>query len=265
MFDVQDFLNSHSSFISAGLFVSDGEWIHPTRIIDSYELIFVVKGTLYIEEGGSSYTLSENESIFLRPNIKHAGTKVTRDKVSFYWVHFIFSDSFPSVKYSQNTYISSNSNLKILFKQLLHYSNTPEYPKECSDSLLRLIIIEVLLNKSISDSGNSVIKEIKEWIRINYDKNITMEDIELEFGYNKDYITRLFKKYYNTGIKKYINTVKMNKAKEFILSGAYPLKAIPQLLGIKDYNSFLKMFKYHEGVTPRQFRETYINIHINKK
>lgn len=57
----------------------------------------------------------------------------------------------------------------------------------------------------------------------------------------------------------------MNKAKAFILSGEYPLKAIPPMLGIDDYNLFLKMFKYHEGITPRQYRETYTNIHTNKK
>ena len=40
-------------WISSGKFVSRGEWIHPDRIIDSYEIIFVIKGTVYIDENGT--------------------------------------------------------------------------------------------------------------------------------------------------------------------------------------------------------------------
>ena len=34
----------------AGKFISNGEWIHPNRIIDSNEIIFVTKGEVYINE-----------------------------------------------------------------------------------------------------------------------------------------------------------------------------------------------------------------------
>lgn len=266
MFDMQKFLESPLQVVSAGLFISDGEWIHPTRVINSYELIFVMQGTLRIAEEGKEYTVEENQALFLCPGVEHRGLVPTQEKISFYWIHFVFPDTAPPVISSPHAAVLSDSNMRILLKQLLHYCNTPEYPPACQAYLLRLAIMEVLLSRDQSNKkGNKLIKEIQEWIRVHYDKPITLEDIEQRFGYNRDYLTRLFKKSCRMGIKKYIDTVKMNKAKAFILSGEYPLKAIPPMLGIDDYNLFLKMFKYHEGITPRQYRETYTNIHTNKR
>lgn len=266
MFHLQNFLDAPLHVISAGLFISDGEWIHPARNINSFEMIFVMQGRFQIAEEETVYTVSENEVLFLRPGVEHHGLYPSRDKISFYWVHFAFDGPPPETVSSPHAAVLSDSNMRILLKQLLHYCNTPAYPGECQAYLLRLAVIEVLLSQSQNSSkGNALIKEIQEWIRVHYDRPITLEDIEQRFGYNRDYLTRLFKKNCNMGIKKYIDTVKMNKAKAFILSGDYPLKAIPPMLGIDDYNLFLKMFKYHEGITPRQYRETYTNIHTNKK
>lgn len=266
MFDMQDFLNAPLHVVSAGLFISDGKWIHPTRVINSFELIFVMQGSFQIAEEETVYTLRQGDALFLRPGIEHRGLSPSTEKISFYWVHFDFEGPPPPKTASSQAAVLNDSNMRILFKQLLHYCNTPTYPAACQGYLLRLAVVEVLLSQSQnSGKGSALIKEIQEWIRVHYDRPITLEDIEQRFGYNRDYLTRIFKKDCNMGIKKYIDTVKMSKAKALILSGDYPLKAIPPMLGIEDYNLFLKMFKYHEGITPRQYRETYVNIHTNKK
>jgi len=37
-------------YISGGLFKSEEEWKHPRRVIDSNEIIYVVKGEVFIQE-----------------------------------------------------------------------------------------------------------------------------------------------------------------------------------------------------------------------
>lgn len=265
MFDRQEFLNAKIQYVSSGLFVSDGKWIHPTRIIDGYELIFVVKGTLLIGAEQTEYILSENETIFLLPGIEHYGLRTSEEDISFYWVHFYFEDGDPAVTAPQNALVTRSSNLHILFRQLIHYANTPRYPVECCNDLLRLAIVEVLLSQSEAvPAGNALINKIQQWIRIHYDKNITLEDIERQFNYNRDYLSRLFKQNFNMGIKQYIDRVKMDRAKEFIVSG-HSLSSVADMIGIENYNLFLKKFKYHEGVSPKQFRDAYTSLHLNKK
>ena len=62
-----------------------------------------------------------------------------------------------------------------------------------------------------------------------------------------------------------IADVYKRQAKELILSGKYPLKKISEMVGIDEYNHFLKMFKYHEGVSPNKYRQVFINTHFNKE
>lgn len=266
MFDLDGFINSSFHYVSSGLFVSDGMWIHPTRVIEGYELIFVVKGTVLISEDGTDYMLSKNDALFLRPGIEHRGIRPLNEDISFYWVHFDFDTPVPlSQDGCQSASVKASSNMHILFRQLLHYANTKDYPKSCTEYLLRLIIIEVLLSIARpAAAGNALVSKIEQWIRIHYDKNITLDMVENQFNYNRDYLSRLFKQYLNIGIKQYIDKVKMDKAKEFIVSG-YALSDIPAMLGIDSYNLFLKKFKYHEGISPKQFREAYTSLHLNKK
>ena len=35
--------------------------------------------------------------------------------------------------------------------------------------------------------------------------------------------------------------------------------------GFDDYRAFLKFFRYHEGLTPTEFRNLYYNTHTNNK
>ena len=53
------------SYEIIGEFRSKGTWIHPDRSIGSYELIFVLQGTLYITEEDVAYEIEENEMILL--------------------------------------------------------------------------------------------------------------------------------------------------------------------------------------------------------
>ena len=71
----------------AGKFISNGEWIHPNRIIDSNEIIFVTKGEVYINENGTEYHINPDEILILQPNLRHFGYKVSTD-TEFFWLHW---------------------------------------------------------------------------------------------------------------------------------------------------------------------------------
>ena len=73
---------------NAGLFISRGEGIHPTRVIGSYELIFVRQGRLGMFEGRRRFELGAGQTLLLWPGRKHGGTIPYPRDLSFYWIHF---------------------------------------------------------------------------------------------------------------------------------------------------------------------------------
>ena len=142
-------------YISSGKYISRGKWKHPDRIIDSYELIFVIKGKVFINEDGIEYELCENDILFLEPGVRHYGFKESSD-TSFYWLHWSNYEHLPQYKKQkiENTY-----NLSLLFNQLLHYSMENFFP-ETLDYITRLIVADVY-SDSIKSSKNKIVNTNK--------------------------------------------------------------------------------------------------------
>lgn len=80
--------NGTLKYVSSGLFQSDGSWIHPRGIIETYEIIFMYEGTAYICEDGTEYILHPDDVLILDPGREHYGFRVSEEYVSFSWLHF---------------------------------------------------------------------------------------------------------------------------------------------------------------------------------
>jgi len=247
-------------YCNAGKFVSQWEWIHPDRTINSYEIIFVIKGTVYIEEDGRRYRVKENELLLLEPNRRHFGYKKSTN-TSFFWVHFTDLPVLDINLKHQN--VSEAYHLSLLFKQLMHFHNEKE-SHESLDYLTRLILIECF-SSAKKEKPNPKVSEISAWIKANRDTVLKVEQVCSHFGYNADYISRLFKASQGKSLKEYIDDVKLDYIKHLLIISNMSIADIAYNTGFEDYKYFLKFFKYHEGITPTQFLKTYPNTHINKK
>ena len=75
-----------------------------------------------------------------------------------------------------------------------------------------------------------------------------------EYGYERSYLYRLFKKNYGTGIKEYINKIKMEKAKSFLEKGIF-VNTVATMVGYGDEFNFSKAFKKYYGVSPSEIRK----------
>lgn len=284
------------SYISCGKFVNDEGFIHKRRVIDSFEIILGVEGTLYISQDGEKYEVSQGKVLMLLPSHTHMGYKNSNGKVAFYWMHFKCTQNFELINAREAqsflhslcfypyfksvctsvvipTFFESSDSerLTVLIRQLLHYSNSKDCIDLVNSYLITLILMELskeavstLCGGNAKESGRKF-SDIIEWLRINCDKNYSVEEIADINGFNKDYLTRLFKK--NTGmpIRKYINGMKIAAAKNLLLSSDLSVKEISYKLGITDEKYFMKLFKSFENLTPTEYRNSFYRIHLNKK
>ncbi len=247
-----------SDYINGGYFKSEGRWRHPERIIDSNEIIYVTKGEVHITEENTEYHVKAGEILVLEKNKLHYGTEHSSD-TEFYWIHFNSECDFK--------YVSGvGDNLKILMRQLLHYENTPTYPEEIIDLMLKIMFLEIKVSEGQTKDGiSTVAAEVKEWIRVNSDKRLSVSEVSEKFGYNPDYLCRIFKNGYGISLKKYIEAQHLAYLKSLIVSTAYNMSEIAEMAGFESYQTFLKYFTYHEKISPMKFRNAYFNTHINKK
>lgn len=249
-------------YASSGHFISDGQWIHPKRIINSYEIIFVLKGEVAIGEDDASYILHENELLLLEPGKCHYGLYET-ENVEFYWLHFM-ADEKPPFKHFMPR---ESFEIKSQLKRLLHIVYSPVYPVSSRQAGLTLLLDEICCqcDQHLTDAGNSLSARIREYIRLHAKEAITVEQIAQVFGYSPTYISKFFRTATQIGLKDYIASVRMTQAKNLLISTDLPVKAVADAMGYDDVKNFIKFFTYHEQISPAKYRNLHFHTYINHK
>lgn len=121
---------------------------------------------------------------------------------------------------------------------------------------MRLLLNEIsVASRQDKNTVYPVCGIIAEWIRNNSAQKIEVDEISKVFGYNKDYISRAFKRNFGMSLKSYIDSERMRHIKGVLLATSYPLKQVAQMTGFSNYKSFLKFFGYHSDRTPYEYRK----------
>ena len=101
--------------------------------------------------------------------------------------------------------------------------------------------------------GNERVRKIRLHIKYNYMLPLTVEGLARDFGFERSYLYRLFRKRYGKGVKEYILSVRMDRAYRFLYEG-YTVKESAHLVGYEDEFNFSKAFKKYHGVSPSAVR-----------
>lgn len=253
------------TYISAGLFESVGSWIHPTRTIDTSELICVIRGEVYLEADGQQYSLHRGSIVHLAAHTRHGGFQPSAD-VSFFWMHYTASEAGQTWQCDASDADAGFLRMEQTFRYLLHIANTTGYPADAADAAVRLLLAEAhRLLQADTSAEWALVSRINEWIRHNAARCIRVSDVAEAFGYNPDYITRAYRKKCGMTVKQAIDKARMQTICSMLLSDRVPLGQLWEAAGFEDYKSFLKYFTYHAGVTPTAYRNLYPGTHINHK
>lgn len=250
--------NQHSfyvKYIDSGWIQSHKNWSHKKRHLDYYEIIFVVKGSVYLQVNNHHFTLTENDLLILPPYNTIYGYKESEQTNSFYWVRFA-TDQFEAFHIA-DCYLKIADPYKLieLFKQLLFIANSPGYPAYMPDVILTFILNILSMHHTSNIQKNHIIaKNVAEWICENVNMNTTAEEIGRIFNYNKDYLCRLFKSVMGVTLKEYINREQIKRAKNMLLTSNYTIKQISEIFGCENENLFIKFFTYHAKISPTKFR-----------
>jgi len=75
------------------------------------------------------------------------------------------------------------------------------------------------------------------------------------FDMNANYVSQYFKKHRGVTFTDYINGLRIEKAKELLVSTGATANEIGQTVGFNNANAFIRMFKKLEGTTPNEYRK----------
>lgn len=124
----------------------------------------------------------------------------------------------------------------------------------------KTVIPPDVLEASDHRISNNLVNSILDFITSNYAENITLSDAARYAYVNPSHLSRVFNKKMNCNFRSYLNNIRVEKAKELLISSDLSIADIGNQVGFSDQSYFNKIFKEHEGMTPGQYRRRRRNI-----
>ena len=93
------------------------------------------------------------------------------------------------------------------------------------------------------------------YIKDNYQKDLSLEGLAQIFGYSPTYLSRMFRKYAEINYKEYIQGIRLEYAYRELISSDTMVEEIAEHSGFADGRAFAKAFRKKYGVRPSDFRK----------
>lgn len=265
---------------NAGLFVSRGKAMHPTRVIDSHELIFVKQGRLDLWEDDQSFHLAAGQALHLWPGRRHGGSKPMPLGLKFYWIHFEVeerngnedhngdNDLASTIRIPQVISVDQPARLERLFRMFLDDQETGLLHPYAANMLTVLMLIELAQccqeeKPPVTDDVNVVATWAHTYIRINYARPISTRKIAKALGYNADYLGRVYHQVYGCTLTEAIHKRRVSMACDYLLDSNLSIEQIAQKCGFTDPGYFRRIFQRYQRVSPNAYRKEYSHLHVN--
>ncbi|MFD2117551.1 helix-turn-helix transcriptional regulator [Paenibacillus yanchengensis] len=155
-----------------------------------------------------------------------------------------------------------NTNNKTLQSFSKEYPSTIHLFMEARSNKFREIafsLFEQVFNYCNKDKVNlesSTASQIYIYIHKHFDRDLSLTDIADHFNLSESYVSKLLKNTLNINFKQYVNTLKVNRAKELLMQQTYKVHEVATIVGCNNTNTFIRIFKQYEGISPGEYMKS---------
>lgn len=278
-------------FIMAGNALYRPGDIHRRRTgINCFDLIFVEYGTLYMTDQDHTYTLNPNDVLILHPGRTHFGHRISDCSTFFHWLHFYtteqytFSEALHTDFLSSNTsiYNAAHSRITLPCHQSLSAEKAGQFlslirpletliinkyqqsavgssidRNELQQQILFLQILSLLIYQSETATDNNIARAAMQYIKDNYRKTISLEELARKLNCHPTHIIRCMKKQYQVTPTQAQIHLRIEHAQKLLANPALSCSEIALHLGFTSPSYFCRVFKKVTSQTPQEFRKKF--------
>lgn len=139
------------------------------------------------------------------------------------------------------------------------YLKTDQGYSGTCDSALRLIV-QMIYDLVSDDTSSRITREIRNFLADNIaQSDISMTVLSEKFGFNGDYLRRIFKEDFGVTPMEYLENLRLSHAKQLLVKmPIYTVEEVGELCGFTDRFYFSRFFKRHTGLSPQKFRQSLV-------
>ncbi|MCX7749819.1 MAG: AraC family transcriptional regulator [Clostridia bacterium] len=261
----------------------DTSWSMEPNQHEFFEMVYIKKGNAIFEIAGEPAAIGPNDIVIIKPNQPHKFIVKSESGCEFIVLSFKFispkntdysevsledflkfitgreSGAFITLKVSQKNEIIT------LLNRILKEKESNELDSEFLNYLLVLELF-VLLSRALKSEWENSIKEkspkVKEligiavnYIRNNFERDISLGDIAKFVFLSPSYFTRAFKEEMGLSPINYLLQIRIERAKELLSDTELKISEIAQQVGFSNQQRFNEIFKKYTGLAPLQYRK----------
>ena len=237
------------------------------RTLHEYQLVYITKGKgTFSSESTPLQEISKGQLLVLFPDEWHTYAPLAKTGWNEYYIGFegsianaLMQEGFLT-KGRQVLDIGINEELVSLFRRALEIAEADRAASQQYLSGLTMHIIGCLLsitqNKlyEAMDNVSQKIERAKVIMQENISKEIGAEELSAKLGLSYSWFRKVFKEYTGYSPAKYIQELKLRKAKQMLIESNLPIKEICYELDYTSAEHFFTVFKKQTGYTPTEYR-----------
>jgi len=238
---------------------SSGKHIH-----EDYAVNLIREGAVEAYIQGKNLTSSLTTLLCVNPDETHAYQALTdegyRHDTLFIKpdvLHAFLPENRHPLRFTEAAVVSPK--LAALFTLLIEASPSEaptglEYDCMMGEFLDALFALQKLIPPEVGKSiGERAVRKAKEYMKENYHKEISLDDIIEQLDISKYHFQRLFKKSTAISVHQYLIALRIEKAKQALQSGE-SLAQTTYGCGFYDQSHLNRCFKRLTGMTPGRYR-----------
>jgi AraC-like DNA-binding protein len=252
----------------------------PNHFHDYYVIGFIENGQRYLSCKNKFYNVGPGDLTIFNPNDTHTCEQIDNKTLDYRCIN-IQLDVMKKIMFEITNkeyipYFTENvlfNNELVDSLQELHRMIMQEETDFKKEEILLFIMEQLITEYSDGSSSvnlqepNTEINTICEFLRNNYTKNITLNELSTLTGISKYHLLRSFTKQKGISPYSYLEAIRINEAKKFLEKGNSPLE-VALKTGFTDQSHFTNFFKKFIGLTPKQYMKVFIDrdeAKINEK
>ena len=235
------------------------------RILQEYQINYITEGSGVLETIADQYIVAPGSIIILRPGMWH---RYRPDTASGWNEHYLgFNGEFCNHLFHEGFFASNRPVLYIGFHEaiLQQFFEIIQMVKEEKTGHQQVIAATTILiiSKILSAirnqefEGKSIERTIRKaclYFRENVNMNVNIEQLARELNVGYSYFRQMFRKYTGISPTQYHSSLRIQKAKDLLVSTDQSFKEIALDLGFESYFYFSRIFKDKTGQSPMEFR-----------
>ncbi|MBN1780543.1 AraC family transcriptional regulator [bacterium] len=241
------------------------DWQHG-RILQEFQILYITRGKGYFQSKELGKKLIEEGTIIiLFPGVWH---RYMPDQKTGWHEHWIAFNGIQPETFRQNGILSpDNAVIKIgldetiikLYQQILELIESGKVGfRETITALTYQIIASIITSEKLKKFGGKEIEEVvqsaKAIMTDRTGQQIHFQNLAAELGVGYTWFRRMFRHYTGLPPIQYFLQLKLNKAKDLLVSTSLSVKEIAVICGFDSQYYFSKFFKKRTGMSPGQLR-----------